>query len=243
MLTTLKTIVTTVTMIMMATKTMTTTTIQTTVNYYSYTNQSAICLHSCFVFPGLALLSALLILPAVMGWLGRIAYLPLQAVCCIDWGWSAAYSLFIMFTCALGPISTMSYCYFKILQTVKHSNTKIRSTYAIQMSTVSKPKHEECSRYGSGKTPGISRNLRRKPDHAATTSVNIESITNEQPYEDCSKNGLGKPREFPKICDVNLVTRLPRASTSNRSTRNNHTTMNILEMDLGKPRDFPKFAT
>ena len=140
----------------------------------------------------------------------------------------------------------MSYCYFKILQTMKHSNPKIRSTYAIQMSTVSKPNHEECSGYGSGEIPGIFRNLRRKSDHAAaaTTNVNLESITDKQPYGDCSKKWI---RGTPGI-SLNLQRNHGHAATTsvNMESINGeqyYTMMNILEMNQGKPRTFPKSAT
>ena len=79
--------------------------------YASIFNRKKACLSIIILW----VITILLAIPPLIGW-SRYSYIPGKSYCFVDWRADAYYMYFMLSICFFGPLSTMIFCYTKILR-------------------------------------------------------------------------------------------------------------------------------
>ncbi len=91
-------------------------------------------------------------LPPFFGW-AKFEYDPAQSYCFVEWTVSKSYTIFMISTCLLGPLSVMSYCYVKIIRCHKESSRNVIRSSISPTATTLNNTAVEIEKNPSKKTP------------------------------------------------------------------------------------------
>ncbi|XP_076472261.1 histamine H1 receptor-like [Babylonia areolata] len=141
---------------------------------------------------GVWCLSAALSSPPLLGWC-RYDYLPRQSFCFSDWPSSISYTFFMIVVCFGGPLSMMTFCNVRILQTYRQSQKKLQQLQQQSHSSSWQPSSSSAAEGSAGNK----RPMRRRPQDVSVqvvvTPADKETTSSSVDGENVSSNSAQPP--------------------------------------------------